>query len=140
MTESADQALIVDLTRVLREFGDRQLEMVTVVRRLREELTAAPRLVRRAGAPITFDVPAIPVAVPQHTEPLPEAFVLDNVVPEAVVPDLVLNTVVPDEAVSEVVVPDSPTITPRTKRDYDYFEELDRDLASVNDHPHLDTA
>ena len=113
-SERPDHALLLDLTRVLREFSDRQSEMAQVVRQLRTEISSALPSAERAGLGPTAEVGPLSV---------PPAAVESGRVPPAVTGsgDAVQATMEP--AVTEPATP--------TQRDYDYFAELDARLAGM---------
>jgi len=119
--ERPDHALLLDLNEVLRRFGDRQREMLAVVRQLHAQWPAAAGALRQPASPPDAPTPAAPTpaaSIPASPGPLPSA----------------ITTAVPDVTVPVAPAPlveDPESLTLRTKRDYDYFEELDVRLARL---------
>jgi hypothetical protein len=114
--EQPQAVFYLDLMKVLRAFGDRQREMLSVVRRLRLDENPPP-------------------VTPRPTVIVPPPAVEAN--PVAVLP--------PSESVS---APDDQPAGPldiadlvlRTRRRYDYFEDLEVQLSRLKKDPDPDTA
>jgi hypothetical protein len=145
MTERPDHALVLDVSRVLRELSERQREMLDVIRRLRVDLSAtstsaelpvAPGPNRIGLMPGTDSAPMViprdsvvsvlsaPVLIPlEAPDPLPIRPTTAAVTPT--------TAVEPSEA--PVTEQSKADVTLSTTRDYDYFDELDRRLARVRE-------
>jgi hypothetical protein len=128
MAERPEHALVLDVVDVLRALGDRQLEFLAVVRKLRADFEA--RQVT-SGLPTTTLAPPGPlsaalIATVPSTQPVGEA-----VPATAPPPPQSPQTAPVAEAPSP---PRQPTLT--TKRDYDYFDELDARLAQLGRDSH----
>jgi hypothetical protein len=128
MDERPDHALVLDLTKVLREFSDRQRDMLAVIRHLRlartSEATAERPTVLPAIATEGWRTPVLATAPPALATappaPTPQAPAPPDPPPEA------------HDPTSRVPVPpDVAPETPRPQRDYDYFDELDDRLAHL---------
>jgi hypothetical protein len=129
--ERPDHALLLNLSEVLRRFGDRQREMLAVVRQLHMEWQATPGAPRHPtfspATPIgSSPVAAPPVAAPPiPAPPIPAAPAL---LPPAPITAAAAGTT---PSVPPPVVEEPAGLTLRTTRDYDYFEELDARLARL---------
>jgi hypothetical protein len=110
MSDHPDHSLVLDLTRVLRELSDRQREMLAVVRRLRLELSDRPSPAHPGPGPAATTEPRPPALVAQVPVPVPQVCGPQVSGPQA-----------------------SDDLTPRTTRDYDYFDDLDARLARLRD-------
>jgi hypothetical protein len=115
--EERPQAVFyLDLMKVLRAFGDRQREMLAVVRRLRLEGNPPPVT---PTPPVVMSPPAVEV------RPAPVVTSSESV-----------NT--PDE---QAVAPlDIADLVLRTRRRYDYFDDLEDRLSRLKKDPDPDTA
>jgi hypothetical protein len=128
MDERPDHALVLDLTRVLREFSDRQRDMLDVIQQLRLARTPGATSERPTVLPETagegWRTPVLAPAPPVPA-PAPAAQTLQSPVPPGprpAGPDPAVPLSVPVEVVPQTLPPE---------RDYDYFDELDDRLARL---------
>src|SRR5580658_10514297 len=113
MAERPEHALVLDVVDVLRALGDRQLEFLAVVRKLRADFEA--RQVT-SGLPNTTLAPPGPLSAALIASVPPTQPVGEAVPATAPPPPQSPQTAPVAEAPSP---PTQPTLT--TKRDYDYF-------------------
>jgi hypothetical protein len=105
----------LDLMNVLRAFGDRQREMVTVIRRLRLE----------GSPPSVTPAPMVKTSSPALEPPAPVPSSPESVSPPA------------QQGPGPLDIAD---LVRRTRRRYDYFEDLDVRLSGLRRSPDSDTA
>jgi hypothetical protein len=127
MSEALDQAIVLDLAEVLEQYARRQQELVSCLRTFRERLVApewAPAPVQ-PPPPRFLEPPAPPgrrlVESPSIRAPTPLPVPVTSGTAARMAPPGSLD-ISPSEARVSVRV---------TRRDYDYFTELDEKLARL---------
>ena len=128
MAERPEHALVLDVVDVLRALGDRQLEFLAVVRKLRADFEARQGT---SGLPTTTRTPPVPLSAALTATVPPTNPVVETVPVTAPPTPLAPQTAPVAEAPS---LPTHPTLS--TKRDYDYFDELDARLAQLRQNSH----